>query len=484
MTAPLKVSLEKKNHISEQSDIVIEVKNVGKQFHLYQKPLDRLRHTLFWRIGKTYGQPFWALRDVSFQIKKGETFGIIGQNGSGKSTLLQILAGILGQTTGEVEIQGRVAALLELGSGFNPEFTGRVNAMVNGMIMGIPQEEMTERFDQIADFADIGEFIDLPVKFYSSGMFVRLAFAVAAGVDADILLIDEALAVGDLFFRQKCYKRLENLRNKGVSILFVSHAMNEVQQFCERGMILDKGQNVYLGTAVEAVKRYYLLKQLSASSKKFLSQSAEFELKEFSGLEREDAFDWPSADAFLDISGITQISNKLAKCTGIALCNSDGQPCMVFQQGQKAKFFYEFEILEEIEVPIGGIEIINDKGIIVHGKNSLLHGTDGPVRVLKGQRIRFCQEIGLEIAPGEYTFNLGLATIDGGDYRHRSEFSNKELSARMHTLNVLTDVGVFSVIHRINGKPVQLLHFGLANLPGQFRIKLVPNIPNEKSQSR
>src|SRR5262249_37626888 len=200
-------------------DVVVAVCNVGKMYRLYDRPQDRLKHQLLGRFGKSFGREFWALRDVSFEVRRGEVLGIIGCNGSGKSTLLQILAGVLQPTTGEARVKGRVAALLELGSGFNLEYTGRDNIFMNGRILDIPQAEMAKRFEEIVAFADIGAFIDQPVKTYSSGMFVRLAFAVTISVDADVLLIDEALAVGDVFFRQKCYQRLERLREQGVAMV-------------------------------------------------------------------------------------------------------------------------------------------------------------------------------------------------------------------------------------------------------------------------
>ncbi|MDW8356241.1 MAG: ABC transporter ATP-binding protein, partial [Bryobacterales bacterium] len=216
---------------------------------------------LLWRFGRHYGREFWALRNVSFEVRRGETVGIIGRNGSGKSTLLQIIAGTLAPTEGEVQVKGRVAALLELGSGFNPEFTGRENVYLNGTILGLSREEIDARFDDIVAFADIGGFIDQPVKFYSSGMMLRLAFAVSTTIDPDVLIIDEALAVGDVFFRQKCYRRLEDLRQRGVAILFVSHAMLDVKQLCDRAVLLDQGRTIFKGRAGEAVERYYLLNQ-------------------------------------------------------------------------------------------------------------------------------------------------------------------------------------------------------------------------------
>lgn len=449
---------------------VIRVDNLGKMYTLYSQPADRLKHTLLWRLGRDYGVPFWALKDVSFDVRRGETFGIIGVNGSGKSTLLQILAGTLTETTGNVAINGNVAALLELGSGFNPEFTGRENILLNGMILGLQRQEIQDKYDEIIEFADIGAFIDQPVKLYSSGMFVRLAFAIAASVEADILLIDEALAVGDIFFRQKCYRRLELLREKGVSIILVSHAMNEIEQFCERALLLQDGKIAFLGSAIEAVKRFYLLQQkpnLITPPEHARESDVEIMLPEVGDF-------WPAPEHHLDIQGLSQVSNALAKCTSAALCDSSGRGCLVFQQGETASFFFEFETMNDIEVPIGGAEIVNEKGLIVHGKNSLLYGSEVPSFVPKGSRVRFRQHIGLEIHPGEYTFNIGFATISRGDFDRRAELPNTDLDAKQTVLNILPDAGAFAVVPRIKAQPVQLLHFGLANLPGSCKITVLP----------
>ncbi|MBM3769915.1 MAG: ABC transporter ATP-binding protein [Acidimicrobiia bacterium] len=196
-------------------ELAVAVRDVGKRYRIYSQPQDRLKQMVFGRFGRHYGEDFWALRHVTFDVAPGERFGVIGRNGSGKSTLLQMIAGTIAPTEGEVDIRGRVAALLELGSGFNPEFTGRENVFLNAAIQGLSREQVLARFDDIAAFADIGEFIDQSVKVYSSGMFVRLAFAVSTSMEADVLLIDEALAVGDVFFRQKCYRRLESSRATG-----------------------------------------------------------------------------------------------------------------------------------------------------------------------------------------------------------------------------------------------------------------------------
>lgn len=223
------------------SDIAISVKNLTKTYRLFNHPGDRIKQALTFGCVK-FHKEFTALKDVSFDIKKGETVGIIGRNGSGKSTLLQLICGILKPTSGSVTVNGRISALLELGSGFNPEFTGRENIYFQGAIMGFSQQEMDTRIEDIIAFADIGEFVDQPVRAYSSGMFLRMAFAVAVNVDPEILVIDEALAVGDPGFRSRCFHRIGELRNIGCTILFVSHAMEQIINLCGRVLLLEKGE--------------------------------------------------------------------------------------------------------------------------------------------------------------------------------------------------------------------------------------------------
>jgi len=243
-------------------EVAIRVDNVSKCYHIYDTPRDRLKQFVLPRARrlishspKQYFREFWALKDVSFEIKKGETVGIIGRNGSGKSTLLQIICGTLAPTSGGVAVNGRVAALLELGSGFNPEFTGRENVYMYGAIMGLRTEEMDERFDKIAGFADIGEFIEQPVKTYSSGMVLRLAFAVIAHIDADILVIDEALAVGDARFVQKCMRFLRGFMKKG-SVLFVSHDIGAVTSLCNRAVWIHNGAEKLSGSPKQVSEAY------------------------------------------------------------------------------------------------------------------------------------------------------------------------------------------------------------------------------------
>jgi lipopolysaccharide transport system ATP-binding protein len=247
-------------------DIAVEITNLGKCYEIYEKPQDRLKQCIYPRLKKVAGmesrdyfREFWALRNVSFNVHKGETVGIIGQNGSGKSTLLQIVCNTLSPTCGATRTNGRVAALLELGAGFNPEFTGRENVYMNGTVLGLDMKEIQSRFPQIMAFADIGDFIEQPVKTYSSGMLVRLAFAVAINVDPQILVVDEALSVGDEVFQRKCFARIEAIKKKGATILFVSHSGSAVVELCDRAILLDHGELLAEGIPKQIVGAYQKL---------------------------------------------------------------------------------------------------------------------------------------------------------------------------------------------------------------------------------
>ena len=450
------------------SDYVIRAKNIGKCYQIYDKPRDRLKQSLF-RGRRQFYREFWALRNVSFEVKKGEVLGIIGRNGAGKSTLLQLLCNTLTPTTGELHVKGRVAALLELGAGFNPEFTGRDNVYMNGAILGFSHQEMEALFDEIEAFADIGEFIDQPVKTYSSGMFVRLAFAVQACVEPDVLIIDEALAVGDVFFRQKCYQRLARLLEKGTAVLLVTHAMGDVEEFCDHALLLHHGEPIFQGAAVEAVKRYYLVES-KGQKNGFAPSLIEIEQMEFS---EQGSFAWPAPGEFLDISNISQVSSGMARCTAVALCNEQGKAQNSFSQGEKASFFYEFELFSTIPVPFAGVVIQNDKGTIVHGKHTLQQNIPLPLCVKNGQRIRFRQDIVLDVGVGEYTFELGFGAMDVADYKNRASLSHAHFDDHVARLCELTKISCFAVTLGNINECGQLPFHGIANLPGTSSILVI-----------
>jgi lipopolysaccharide transport system ATP-binding protein len=468
--------------------IAVEVHELSKHYQVYAAPRDRLlQHVvppalrLAQRVARRLGLPsafplpkyyreFRALSGVSFQLRQGESLGIIGRNGSGKSTLLQILAGTLAPTRGTRRVDGRVAALLELGSGFNPEFSGRDNVFLNGQILGLTRREVAERYDQIVEFADIGEFVDRPVKTYSTGMFVRLAFAVQAHIDASIIIIDEALAVGDVFFRQKCYARLEELRNSGAAILLVSHSMPEIEQYCDRALLLDRGVPRFLGPSAEATKHYYLLDQAGGANLARLDPAAHAHRPE-PGLPAPASAARPPAAAFLDLSRTAPVSNGMARCVGVALCNEAGLPCRVFQQGEVARFHFEFELERHIGVPLCGIVISNERGVIVHGKNSAQYDdVEVPPSRGPGSKVVCQQEIALNLAPGEYTFEIGLASISEADWQARHSMSLDALTAACVRVCHVANVASFSIGLALRNGVRVLTHHGVADLPGRIKI--------------
>ena len=273
------------------SDFAIQVKNLSKCYQIYDRPSDRLKQSIYSGLRSLVGKQakplfreFWALHDISFDIVKGESVGIIGQNGSGKSTLLQLICGTLNPSSGTVKTHGRVAALLELGSGFNPDFTGRENVYMNGAVLGLTEAEINDKFDEILTFADIGEFIDQPTKTYSSGMLVRLAFAVQVCIEPDILIVDEALAVGDALFQKRCFERMEKLRTNGTTLLFVSHDQESVRTMTNKAIFLEHGVVKFSGTSADALLEYR--KSLHEIESQRLSQAAQH-LKEKARQTRE-----------------------------------------------------------------------------------------------------------------------------------------------------------------------------------------------------
>jgi lipopolysaccharide transport system ATP-binding protein len=466
-------------------EIVIDVRNLSKRYEIYKTPRDRLKQLVLPRLHRAinqasvamrvaeprpspeYFREFWALRSISFNVRRGETLGIIGRNGSGKSTLLQILAGTLTPTAGEVEVNGRVAALLELGSGFNPEFSGRENVYLNGRILGLSQREIEERYDQIVEFADIGEFIEQPVMTYSSGMFVRLAFAVQAHIDASIIIIDEALAVGDVFFRKKCYTRLEQLRDSGAAILLVSHSMPDIEQYCERAVLLDHGECKFIGSSSEAAKRYYLLHQASVHAPEepeVIPQSTP------TAQDSDESPRRPPSTAYIDIAGKAQVSDGTADCVGVAICNEAGEPCNSFRQGDVAVFHYEFELKKSIQVPICGMVISNERGVLVHGKNNWQFEHSAPGSVPAGSRITCRHEIRLDIAQGEYAFEVGFASISNSVWNNRKAISHEEMTAKTFRHCHVPDAGSFSVGLALKSGVATLTHHGIANLHGNLSI--------------
>lgn len=300
----------------------ISVRGVGKKYDLYRRNLDRIKHAL---TGKSHAAPFWALRDVNFEVNRGEAVGVVGRNGSGKSTLMQIIAGTLTPSEGEVHIRGRISALLELGSGFNPTFTGRENIYMAGAIQGFSRRQMDDKFDAIAGFADIGEFLEQPVEVYSSGMHSRLAFAVAISIEPDILIVDEILAVGDAGFQQRCIGRLHQMIDRGATLLFVSHNAETVKSICDRGLFLQSGKQEYFGNSTEAVNRYAA--SLRAESTERALQTARRKRPQLAAEPR--ASEVPPAAPADSAAPAQRQGTGHARITSVRLLDSNAQPVQI-----------------------------------------------------------------------------------------------------------------------------------------------------------
>ncbi|HMO58893.1 MAG TPA: ABC transporter ATP-binding protein [Roseiflexaceae bacterium] len=382
-------------------DIVIRVQDVGKMYRIYDQPQDRLKQMLFWRFGRSYGREFWALRAVSFDVRRGETVGIIGRNGSGKSTLLQIIAGTLAPTSGEVQVHGKVAALLELGSGFNPEFSGRENVFMNGAILGISQEEMAQRFEAIAAFADIGEFIDQPVKFYSSGMVVRLAFAVQAQIEPDILIVDEALAVGDFAFQHKCMSKIKSLQERGTSILLVSHDTAAIKAHCNRALMLEHGSVYAAGNADDvSVIYYHHIIEAERQAGVVLEPPPEVaELVEASHaiapLER--------IDTLRPINATTRRGRGKIRFTGVRLTDAHGNESATFAFRDWLTIDMLLQADEAIDRCYPGLLIKDLYGNYLTGMTTWSLGSMMPP-LRAGQRFMVRFQIQLLFRPGSYSF--------------------------------------------------------------------------------
>ena len=396
------------NAPAESGGHLIEVEDVGKYYRLYDKPVDRLKSLLFARFGKSYGRKFWAVRGVSLQVGRGEAVGIVGRNGSGKSTLLQMIAGTLRPSTGSVRTRGRIAALLELGSGFNPEYTGRENVYLNASILGMTPAEVDARMDDILAFADIGPFVDQAVKTYSSGMFVRLAFAVAVNVDPEVLIVDEALSVGDVNFQAKCFRRIREFRDRGVSILLVTHDMSALTRFCDRAIVLEGGRVMGSGAAKGMVDLYkqIVVPNESAEGEKKGTDSAASAATSAAGRRLRDGHATNAA--------VLEYGSKDMEIVDYGILDSKGRPVAVAVGGEEITIVVTAEVRREVKHPILAYAIKDVRGTEVCGTNTLYQEEDLGVRH-PGDRVtvRWTQRADLQRGP--YVLSLGCTEfVEGG----------------------------------------------------------------------
>lgn len=442
------------------SDFAIKVENLSKCYHIYDKPQDRLWQMLT-RGRKQFYKEFWALKDVSFEVKKGETFGIVGRNGSGKSTLLQMICGTLNPTSGTIQTNGRIAALLELGSGFNPEFTGRENVYMNATVLGLTKKEIDERFDKIIEFADIGDFIEQPIKTYSSGMVVRLAFAVIAHVDADILVIDEALSVGDAFFTQKCMRFLRQFMKDG-TVLFVSHDTGAVINLCNVAILLNSGEILKIGSPKEVCDIYhaaqYEVNQNIEGATGQISEdfkNSQNELSEYHDI-RADLIN--SSTLRNDIEIFEFDPNQAgfgtgdAKITSVQILNPHGNPLSTVIGGEDIILEIKCIAYKEIIRPIVGFVFKDRLGQAIFADNTYITYKFNPVSVNNGEEIIARFEFRLPVLPsGDYTISPSIA--EGTQENHiQHHWLHDALAVRVYAS---------SVCHGLIGLPIRNITFNI-----------------------
>ena len=385
-------------------DLSIKVTSVTKEYNLYRKPVHRLWESLIPFSKKSFHKTFKALDDVSFDVKKGECFGIIGKNGAGKSTILKIITGVLRQTHGDVQIDGNISALLELGAGFNMEYTGMQNIYMHGMVMGLSKEEMNKKVPSILEFADIGDFIYQPVKSYSSGMFARLAFALQINVDPDILIVDEALSVGDIFFQAKCYKKFEEFKNNGKTVLFVTHDMSSILQYCDRVLVLDGGQVKFLGDPREAVNIY----------KKILANTmVEQQKEEVSASDKQIDKDISESANWMNKLPLNPkpviYGNGRGDILDFGIFNEKGELTNSLDQFSHPVIKVKVRTNETITNPIVAFKLKNMKNEEILGTNTMYENCDIK-EMAAGKTYLVSFKFDLPLSAGEYLLDIGFTS--------------------------------------------------------------------------
>lgn len=419
------------------SENAIEVKDVTKIYRLYEKPIDRLKESLSF-THKEYHKDFFALNKLSFDVKKGQTVGIIGTNGSGKSTILKIITGVLTPTTGTVMVDGKISALLELGAGFNMDYTGIENIYMNGTMMGFTKKEMDEKLQEILDFADIGDFVYQPVKTYSSGMFVRLAFALAINVEPEILIVDEALSVGDVFFQAKCYRRMEEIRKSGTTILMVTHDMGSIIKYCDKVVLLNRGSFVAEGAPGHMVDLY---KKILAGQMDSLEEELQTEMNDFSGdgaQQKARQYEGLMKDKITINANRTEYGDGRAEIFDLGLFDGRGNLTNLLLKGEMFTIKERIRFNAPIEAPIFTYTIKDKKGTDLTGTNTMFEGADvKPVKNGDVYDVEFTQKMTLQ--GGEYLLSMSCTGFENGQhvvYHRLYDVANITVISNKNTVGV------------------------------------------------
>lgn len=399
------------------SEVAIRVDDVSKLYKLYDKPSDRLKESLGLTRKKLYKEHY-ALHNVSFDVKRGETVGIIGTNGSGKSTILKIITGVLNPSGGHVKIDGRISALLELGAGFNMEYTGIENIYLNGTMIGFSREEIDAKMQDILDFADIGDFVHQPVKTYSSGMFVRLAFAVAINIDPEILIVDEALSVGDVFFQAKCYKKFEDFKKMGKTILFVSHDLGSISKYCDRVVLLNRGKKLAEGTPKEMVSMY---KRIMVNQDK--AEEIAAHQMDMSSLEEDDEKEIKEAacegqwkNHYNLNPDVDEYGNGAAEIEDFAIIDENGNYTNAIVKGTRFRLKSKVKFKQDVHDPIFTYTFKNIQGVAITGTNTMYEKKDVPL-AKEGETYVATFEQDMFLQGGEYLLSMSCTGYRDGEFQ-------------------------------------------------------------------
>lgn len=464
-------------------DIVLTVSNIKKRFKIYNSSWGILKEWL--TLGKRlYHRDFWALKGVSFEIHRGEFVGIIGSNGAGKSTLLRIITDVLRPTDGTYKIHGRVLSILELSGGTDNDLTGRENVIRSGQLMGFPDGYVQERMERIQEFSELGDFFDQPLRMYSTGMRTRLSFSMFAFMDTDVLILDEVLAVGDIFFKQKCFARLAELLEQNTTIILVTHSMGVIQRYCQRVILLNAGEKLFDGAPTDAIRLYLQVRgeQSADAIKRLVVDEEETGLENVflqdtgpKQIQAGAAFHsdaWPDDDAFKFKSFPRLIGKARASLTRLAVLNDQGEATLVFKQGDRLHVYCEFQLKQDIDSPVINLEIRDKFSLLVHGKNSRQNRTKSPVSVSRGGVVRYQQSVTLNIAPGNYVTNLECTVLSQKDIDQMEKPDRPILTAEVKRAWRLEGAFAIAVLPR-HDEGAELHHSGLCDLPGGGSMQII-----------
>ena len=464
----------------QEKETLLTLDHVSKSYRLWHRPYERFVYGLWNQLpshspqiikeiaGKQkakLGQEVFALNEVTLSIRKGRSVGIIGQNGSGKSTLLQLIAGVLQPTTGQIRVNTeRVTALLELGSGFDPNFTGRENVLLHGALSGLSEKENKGRLTEVLEFSEIGEYFDRPVKTYSSGMAVRLAFASSITVRPELLIVDEALAVGDIFFQQRCFQKIRDLVAEGVTILLVSHDMRSISEFCEETLLLDHGRVVFFGDSNQAINRYYALTRAVRAK----SGKARFVMKNQPG-----ATTSAQAETEMPLTPVTKMypdEDAMARFTGYVVLDHEGNVTALFQQSDWLTVLFEVEVRADLENLSCGITLRDQRGAFLLCKHQFQIDHLSLRHFRAGENFRATISLCLNITPGNYTLDLDLVSIPQEAFRD-GKLSYADFDQFNQRVCSTHELFAFAVGFNTHREGCEFSHFGVVDLTRRISIQ-------------